>query len=312
MAEKKIIKTKIALIGCGPACTAATIQLTRSGFSPLIICQSSKNTIRNANLIENLIGFPNGISGEEFNRSIILQLANNNAKILEEVVSQVSKEGKSYIVETTKNVIHTGFLIIGSGTKPIYLDVEGEKQAYNNKNLFYEVYNAKNFAENKDIIIIGSGDAAYDYALNLSTIAKEIKIIQRTKNRSKSLVLLQERVMNNEKIAVISGRSVKNFLFNEKKDNIQLRLLFNDTLETIKTDLILVAIGRKSNIDFLSPELLQEFNCLANTVNTRIKNSNIYFIGDVKNGLYRQISIAAGEGVRVAMEIARRINSANK
>lgn len=312
MAEKQILRTKIALIGCGPANTATAIQLIRSGFKPIVICQSSKNTIRNANLIENLIGFPGGISGEEFNCSMILQLANNNATILEELVSQVSKEENNYIIETTENSIHTEFLIIGSGTKPLTLDVEGEKKAYNNKKLFYEVYNAKDLAENKDIVIIGSGDAAYDYALNLSTIAKEITIIQRTKNRSKSLVLLQERVMNDEKIAVISGRRVKNFFFNEKKDNIQLRLLFNDALETIKTDLILVAIGRKSNIDFLSPELLQEFNCLANTVDTNIKNSKIYFIGDVKNGLYRQITIAAGEGVRVAMEIARRINSANK
>ena len=116
-------------------------------------------------------------------------------------------------------------------------------------------------------------------------------------------------MQKSNKITVLSGRTVKKIFSEEKTEIKQLSISFNDELETVKTNLILVAIGRKANIEFLSPELLQEFNSLANTVNTNIKDSKIYFIGDVKNGLYRQITIATGEGIRTAMNIVKKISS---
>ena len=309
MVNKQKVETKIALIGCGPACAAAAIQLIRSGFEPLIICKSNQTTLRNANLIENLIGFPNGISGENLNKLIKQHLENNSARMIQDKVISVKRKESKFVIETNRNYIEAQFVVIGSGTIPKILNVEGEEESYKNKLLFYEIYNAKNHAEDKSISIVGSGDAAYDYALSLSEIAKEITIIQRTNKKSKSLALLQKRAAKNKKITVFSGRAIKKIFSEEKTEIKQLEISFNDTFETVKTNLILVAIGRKANIEFLSPELLKEFNSLANTVNTNINDSKIYFIGDIKNGLYRQIAIATGEGIRTAMEIVNRIKS---
>ena len=54
------MRKKVVLIGAGPACVSAGIQLARSGIDPLIIASDIGGTVRNANLIENLIGFPEG------------------------------------------------------------------------------------------------------------------------------------------------------------------------------------------------------------------------------------------------------------
>jgi thioredoxin reductase len=61
--------------------------------------------------------------------------------------------------------------------------------------------------------------------------------------------------------------------------------------ESIEADYLLFAIGRVPQTDFLSAEL----------VNQNVKG--LYFVGDVRNGLYRQAAIAAGDGLRAAMDI---------
>ena len=66
--------------------------------------------------------------------------------------------------------------------------------------------------------------------------------------------------------------------------------------ESIEADYLLFAIGRIPQVDFLSAEL----------VNQSVEG--MFFVGDVKNGLYRQAAIAAGDGLRAAMEIYFNIN----
>jgi thioredoxin reductase len=56
------------------------------------------------------------------------------------------------------------------------------------------------------------------------------------------------------------------------------------------------AIGRIPKMEFISDRL-------RNQVEELKKEQLLYFIGDVKNGIFRQTSIAVGDGVRAAMQI---------
>ena len=78
---KDKLSTQIALIGGGPACATAAIQLVRSGKEVIIIAKEIGGTIKNANLIENLIGFPEGIKGWEFVNLVKTQLLNNKSPL---------------------------------------------------------------------------------------------------------------------------------------------------------------------------------------------------------------------------------------
>ena len=63
-------------------------------------------------------------------------------------------------------------------------------------------------------------------------------------------------------------------------------------------DYLVGAIGREPRLDFLSDALLEQAQGLE-------EQGVLYRIGDVKNGIYRQTSIAVGEGVLTAMKICR-------
>jgi thioredoxin reductase len=72
--------------------------------------------------------------------------------------------------------------------------------------------------------------------------------------------------------------------------------LWTEAGESLKADFLLFAIGRIPQVSFLPDEIL----------NNRL--DGVYFVGDVKNGRFRQAAIAAGDGLRAAMEIYTHIN----
>ena len=65
---------------------------------------------------------------------------------------------------------------------------------------------------------------------------------------------------------------------------------------TLRADYLIGATGREPQLDFLSEQVLE----LAPELEDQ---GLLYFIGDVKNGLYRQTAISVGDGVRTAMQI---------
>ncbi len=57
---------QLIILGCGPSSLSAAIQLKRANIPFLMITDEMGGLVRNANLIENLLGFPDGIPGKKF------------------------------------------------------------------------------------------------------------------------------------------------------------------------------------------------------------------------------------------------------
>ncbi len=293
-----IIKTKISLIGGGPACASAAVQLKRSGQDILLITKNVGGTIRNANVIENLIGFPNGIEGERYANLLEKQLRLLDIPILKEEVTSIQQiKNDYYSIKTLENEIISKFLIIGSGASPIKMEIDGEDQAFQMKKLFYEISHVKNISENWRVIIVGSGDVAYDYAMNLSNKVSSIVIVHRS-SKSKALSLLQERVKKKENIEIVRERIPSSI--NVNSQSLDLVVKTENKFEILTGDLLLIAIGKTRNLSFLSPSLQSK-------ISTSLSNPTLFLIGDVKNINFRQISIAQGNGVQTAMEIVKRL-----
>ena len=295
MKENK--KTRIVLIGGGPACVTAAIQLSRSGMKPILLSENIGGTIENANLIENLLGFPEGISGEDYVTLIQKQLEKNDVQVILEEVEKVTLLKNEYKILTSKSRILAEYVIIGTGSKPKKLNIKGEEEAWEKNMLFYEIFNLKSriIADNK-ITIIGSGDVAYDYALNLCNSTNLITIIQR-QQKTKSLPVLQERVREQENITFLKDREPMKVEMED--DEIILTILNEGREEQITSSYLLVAIGREPNISFLDSKLVQQYE------NPK-DDSGLYFVGDVKLGNFRQVSISMGDGMKAAMEIIKK------
>lgn len=260
---------RILIIGGGLAGISCAIQLKREGFEPMVFEKGSiGGLIKNASLIENFCGLDKNISGEEFASRLERQAKDNEINIVFEEIQNVEFLKNIYCLKTQKNEYKTDFLVVATGTVPKEINLNTDRE------IFYEIKDLKK-PSGKTITIIGAGDAAFDYALNLVK-NNQVVILNRSTD-IKALKILQDRVF------LSNIKYIENF---DMKD-----------ISTIKPDYILAATGREAN-DSLIRNLP--------------KSDFLYIIGDVKNGEFRQLSISMADGIRAAMEISKKCKSLQK
>lgn len=282
----------VGIIGGGPAGISASIYLKRAGFK---ITLFEKNTIGglllNANFIENYPGFPDGIKGKKLGDLLKNHLTKWDIKIVNKEIKSINKENDNFILKTNDSETKFKSIIIATGTnyKKIGIPAEDELK---NKFIFYEIKDLLPLIKpSNKCIIIGGGDAAFDYSLSLTEKKVETDIYFRSK-KPKCLPLLSDRVKKIPSVSLYPNFKPLNITNKYNKLEISFQSLLNNKKTiTKKTDFILIACGRTPNESLLTDEF---------------KKNNIpglYIAGDINTGNFRQTGIAVGEGIHAAMNV---------
>jgi thioredoxin reductase (NADPH) len=283
----------VAIIGAGPAGIACAIQLSRYGIVPLLFERDIPGgLLKNASLIENYPGFPGGVNGIKLIEKMTRQLDMAKVPLIRENASLVSYSEDLFRITTDQNNYISQKLVIATGTVPVKW-TEFVIPGTIRPKIFYEVYPLKDLKD-KVIAIIGAGDAAFDYAIQLVDYNK-VMILNRSET-VKCLPLLWQRAMADPRISYHDNHVLRQVL--EEPSASCLKLLFQteNEMESLLADYIIFATGRRPELSFTDPFIHQHFDELQ-------QDGKLYLIGDVKNGLFRQASIAAGDGIRAAMDI---------
>src|SRR3972149_6691994 len=195
----------VIIIGGGPAGIAAAIQLKRYGLAPLIFEREALGRLlRNANLVENYPGFPGGISGLKLVGLLEQQARDFALRVTYAEVVRLDFGAGLFRIETSQGVYAARFVVVASGTRPHpYHGVDIPAQA--RSKVIYEIYPLIG-RSGLEIVIIGAGDAAFDYALNL---AKNNQIVVLNRGAAiKCLPLLWERVQREPKIGYFDNITI--------------------------------------------------------------------------------------------------------
>lgn len=287
-------KESAAVVGAGPCGVAAAIQLQRCGI-PTFLFESRAvgGLLHNANLVENYPGIPGGIPGPGLCRLLQRHLQTAGINPIIDRVREIIPRGGGYTLRTESD---RGFqakaVVIATGTRPRTGILPGE-ETLAGRRIFYEVRDVSNRQGWRHAAILGAGDAAHDYALNLASRGFKVSLLQRSPPRC--LPLLSDRVAQSPEISVMKDVTVTGC--REVSDTLEIQLIEGAESPVLNADLLLIACGRLPADDLLQPLKQGEDGLM----------EGIYTGGDLVRGMFRQAGIAVGDGLRAAMALAGRL-----
>ena len=285
----------VTIIGAGPSGLAAAIQLKRYGINPLLLeADAVGGLLKNANLVENYPGFPGGIKGTDLVDLFRQQAEETGVRVtFERVITLDHREGR-FFIETDQAAYRSKRVVIASGTEArrfMDFEIPGDLAG----KVFFEVHLLRD-AQEKRIAIVGAGDAAFDYGLNLAG-RNDITILNRG-SEVKCLPLLWQRAAQKPRITYRHDTHIQR-ISSIPNSQILLQLSSPAGESSLVIDYLLGAVGRDPCLGYLSGALRERSSQL-------VEEGTLYFIGDVKNDIYRQTGISVGDGVLAAMQIYRR------
>ncbi|MFH2102734.1 MAG: NAD(P)/FAD-dependent oxidoreductase [Chloroflexota bacterium] len=286
----------VVIIGAGPAGISAAIQLKRYGIEALLLEKARVGGLLwNANLVENYPGFPEGIPGPKLVALFERQMERIGVGVTRDEVLKLDFNRDRFLVKTRVTQEQADFVIVASGTKPRPFPVDVPVELHGK--IYTDVWPLLHLRE-KHILVVGAGDAAFDYALNLAR-QNRVTLMNRS-TETRCLPLLYERTIAHSQISHWVNAKIKAITQYEAGAGMQLCCMMEDG--KLVGDYLVFAIGREPQQDFISPGLGQQEETL-------IQQGRLYYVGDVCNGLYRQTSIATGDGLRAAMKIYTKIRN---
>lgn len=303
-------KVKCLIIGSGPAGYTAAIYAGRANLAPVVYAGLQLGgQLTTTTEVENFPGYPAGIGGPELMEDLRKQAERFGADIRYGVATAADLSAKPYkITIDDEKVIEAETIIIATGATAKYLGLEDEKK-YAGMGVSACATCDGFFYRKKVVAVVGGGDTACEEASYLASLANKVYLIVR-KPYLRASKVMQERVMNNEKIEVLFEHNAVGLFGENGVEGVHLVKRMGEADEErydVAIDGFFLAIGHKPNSDIFKPYLdTDEVGYILTEPGTpRTKVPGVFAAGDVADPHYRQAITAAASGCMAAIEAER-------
>lgn len=303
-------KVKCLIIGSGPAGYTAAIYAGRANLAPVVYAGLQLGgQLTTTTEVENFPGYPAGIGGPELMEDLRKQAERFGADIRYGVATAADLSAKPYkITIDEEKVIEAETIIIATGATAKYLGLEDEKK-YAGMGVSACATCDGFFYRKKVVAVVGGGDTACEEASYLASLASKVYLIVR-KPYLRASKVMQERVMNNEKIEVLFEHNAVGLFGENGVEGVHLVKRMGEADEErydVAIDGFFLAIGHKPNSDIFKPYLdTDEVGYILTEPGTpRTKVPGVFAAGDVADSHYRQAITAAASGCMAAIEAER-------
>ncbi len=164
------------------------------------------------------------------------------------------------------------------------------------------------FFREKPIVVVGGGDTAMEEALFLTRFASKVTLIHR-RNEFRASKIMQDRVLNHEKIEILWNTEVKEILGSKETgvESIRIGNVETRAESMLPTQGVFIAIGHKPNTGLFKGVLeMDEIGYLKTEGRTMKTNvEGVFACGDAQDSYYRQAVTAAGTGCMAAIDAER-------
>lgn len=297
----------VIIIGAGPAGLTAAIYAAREGLDTLVIEKGAPGGQAGiTQVIDNYPGFDEGIAGEEFARRLANQARRFGAELLQaQEVTLLRTNGRYREVLTADGIAYAGnAVLIATGANYRRMNIPGELDLIGINVHFCATCDGA-FYQDKDVLVIGGGNSAFEEGLFLTKFASHVTIASHGPKFTASSIL-QEAVAKRDDMTTITNHAVQEFVVADDGKLAAVKVLNRETgqVKEWHPDGVFVFIGVEPTSAFLPPEIERDRRGFVTTdqmMQTSLKG--FFAAGDVRAGATAQAASAAGEGAAVALMI---------
>ena len=288
----------LIIIGAGPAGLTAALYAGRARLKTLVLEKMVVGgRILMSESIENFPGFPGGVSTHELIRRMEEQVKDLDIKIELEEVLELDCRAKS--VKAGSKAYTAKSIIIATGARPRKLGCPGEEKLIGKGVSYCAICDAPLYKE-KNVVVVGGGNAVAEEALYLARFAKVVNIIHR-RDDLRASAILQERLKENQKIRFILSAVVTEIIGSLKVDAIKIRDVNTSHEKIIACDGVFIYIGYEPDTGFVKNKVkLDEAGFIITDQELGTCEEGIFACGDCRKKTLYQVITACADGAIAA------------
>lgn len=303
-------KTKVLIIGSGPAGYTAALYASRANLKPVVYeGEQPGGQLTQTTEIENFPGYPDGVKGTEMMEHFRLQALRFGADIRSRIISSVDFSKRPFICKDEKGeIIEAETVIISTGASARYLGLPDEEK-YRGMGVSACATCDGFFYKNRSVAVVGGGDTACEEALYLASLAHKVYLIVR-RDVLRASKVMQERVRENPKIEILFNCNTEGLFGDGLLEGAHIiRHRGTDKEERFDIDIegFFLAIGHNPNTeifkDYIDRDSEGYIKVKGATSHTNVEG--VFAAGDCADPRYRQAVVAAGSGCKAAMDAER-------
>jgi thioredoxin reductase (NADPH) len=317
----------LLVVGGGPSGLSAAVYGASEGLATVLAEDTAfGGQAGTSSLIENYLGFPAGLSGEEIAARSVLQAEKFGVrmKLAAKAVALSGDAGLHHVTFEDGEVITARALIIATGARYNRLPVDRLAE-FQGVGVYYAATQMEAQACSTDpVAIVGGGNAAGQAALFLSRTSPRVYILIRGASLATSMSrYLIDQIDREPHIEVRPHTEVSGLLGQDQFEGVELVGSVSHQPSTLAIGGLFVFIGAKPGTDWLDGQLATDADGFLLTgpdiplsrrepgrrtpLFLETSRAGIFGVGDVRSGSIKRVATAIGEGSMAVRLVSDRL-----
>jgi thioredoxin reductase (NADPH) len=308
----------LVVIGGGPAGLAAGVYGASEGLQTLVLeMVAAGGQAGTSSRIENYLGFPTGISGDDLTQRAVVQAEKFGARLTSPCTATGLREAAGYLVVGLSDGTEvTGrAVIVASGARYRRLDA-ARREDFEGNGVYYAATEIEaRLCAGSPVVVVGGGNSAGQAALFLAEACSEVSIVIRGADLGKDMSrYLVDRIKANPRIAVRTSAEIAGLEGDQRLTGVRLQAERGDSL--LPCTGLFSFIGAEPASGWLSGcaaldehgFVLTDRSLGAEELDARwealgrlplpfeTSQPGLFAVGDLRSGSTKRVAAAVGEG----------------
>jgi thioredoxin reductase (NADPH) len=307
----------LVIVGAGLAGLAAAVYGASEGLRTLVIeDEAPGGQAGSSSRIENYLGFPEGVRGEDLARRALIQATRFGAELLTQKATGIRTENNYNIIQLADGrEVSCHACLIAVGVYYRRLDTPGVERLTGAGVYYGAAMTEAQACKDENVYIVGGANSAGQAAMYFSKYAKKVTMLVRAESLTNSMSkYLIDQIAATSNIEVKTCCQVVEALGETRLSC--LRLCGPENEETVPASGLFIFIGAAPNTDWLPDTIMRDPNgFLLSGSDLKVDGKmpknwslprepylletsvpGVFVAGDVRHGSIKRVASAVGEG----------------